>query len=52
VQGAKQVEIKVPLVIRLSGTNEAEGRAILKENGYEVAATMEEAAKKIVALTR
>ena len=52
VEGSKQVEIKVPLVIRLSGTNEAEGRAILKENGYEVAATMEEAAKKIVALTR
>ncbi len=52
VEGSKQVEIKVPLVIRLSGTNEAEGRAILKENGYEVAATMEEAAAKIVALTR
>lgn len=52
VEGSKQVEIKVPMVIRLSGTNEAEGRAILKENGYEVAATMEEAAKKIVALTR
>ncbi|MBT9587054.1 ADP-forming succinate--CoA ligase subunit beta [bacterium] len=52
VEGSRQVEIKVPLVIRLSGTNEAEGRAILKENGYEVAATMEEAAKKIVALTR
>lgn len=52
VEGSKQVEIKVPLVIRLSGTNEAEGRAILKENGYEVAETMEEAAAKIVALTR
>jgi succinyl-CoA synthetase beta subunit len=52
VEGSKQVDIKVPLVIRLSGTNEAEGRAILKENGYEVAATMEEAAKKIVALTK
>lgn len=52
VQGVKQVELKVPLVIRLSGTNEKEGRAILAENGYEVAATMEEAAKKIVALTR
>lgn len=52
VEGSKQLEIKVPLVIRLSGTNEAEGRAILKEAGYEVAATMEEAAAKIVALTR
>lgn len=52
VEGSKQVDIKVPMVIRLSGTNEAEGRQILKDNGYEVAATMEEAAKKIVALTR
>ncbi len=52
VQGVKQVELKVPLVIRLSGTNEKEGRQILQDNGYEVAATMEEAAKKIVALTR
>lgn len=52
IEGSKQVEIKVPLVIRLSGTNEAEGRAILKEAGIETAATMEEAARKIVSLTR
>ena len=52
VEGTRKVELKVPLVIRLSGTNEAEGRAILKDNGFEVAATMEEAARKIVALTR
>ena len=52
IQGSQQVEINVPLVIRLSGTNEAEGRKILADAGYEVAATMEEAAKKIVAATR
>jgi succinyl-CoA synthetase beta subunit len=52
IEGSKMVKIDRPLVIRISGTNEAEGRAILKEAGYETAATMEEAAKKIVALTR
>lgn len=52
IEGSRQVKIECPLVIRLSGTNEAEGRAILKEAGIETAATMEEAAKKIVQLTR
>jgi succinyl-CoA synthetase beta subunit len=52
IEGSKTAGIKVPLVIRLSGTNEAEGRQILKDAGIECAATMEEAAKKIVALTR
>lgn len=52
IEGTKVLNIDRPLVIRLSGTNEAEGRAILKEAGIETAATMEEAATKIVALTR
>lgn len=52
VEGTKVLNLDKPLVIRLSGTNEAEGRAILKEAGIETAATMEEAARKIVALTR
>jgi succinyl-CoA synthetase beta subunit len=52
IEGSNRVEIKVPLVIRLSGTNEAEGRAILTEAGISTAATMEEAARKIVQLTR
>lgn len=52
VEGSKALEIKVPLVIRLSGTNEEEGRRILHDNGFETAATMEEAARKIVQLTR
>lgn len=52
IEGTKVLDIDRPLVIRLSGTNEAEGRAILKEAGIETAATMEEAATKIVALTR
>ncbi len=52
IEGTKVLNVDRPLVIRLSGTREEEGRAILKEAGIETAATMEEAAKKIVALTR
>lgn len=42
--------IGVPLVARLTGTNEAEGRAILKEHGIIMASTTEEAAKAVVGL--
>lgn len=52
IEGTKVLSIDKPLVIRLSGTNEEEGRKILADNGIETAATMEEAAQKIVALTR
>jgi len=52
VDGSKELDIRVPLVIRLSGTNEDEGRRILAEHGYETAATMHEAARRIVQLTR
>lgn len=52
IEGTKVLNIDRPLVIRLSGTREAEGREILKAAGIETAETMEEAAKKIVALTR
>lgn len=52
IEGTKVLNIDRPLVIRLSGTREAEGRAILNAAGIETAETMEEAATKIVALTR
>ncbi len=52
IEGTKVLNIDRPLVIRLSGTREAEGREILKAAGIETAETMEEAATKIVALTR
>lgn len=52
VAGTKVLSIDKPLVIRLSGTNEEEGRKILADAGIETAATMEEAATKIVAMTR
>lgn len=46
------LKMTLPLVVRLSGTNEEEGRAILKENGIEPGASGWEAAQKIVGMTR
>jgi succinyl-CoA synthetase beta subunit len=52
VQARDNLEMRLPLVVRLSGTNEEEGRAILKENGIEPGASGWEAARRIVELTR
>jgi succinyl-CoA synthetase beta subunit len=41
---------KIPLVIRLTGTNEAEGRRILAEAGMTPVETMDEGARKAVEL--
>jgi len=46
------LKMKLPLVVRLSGTREEEGREILRENGIEPGVSGWEAAKKIVELTR
>jgi succinyl-CoA synthetase beta subunit len=43
---------KVPLVVRLTGTNEKEGRAILAGAGIASVETMDEGAAKAVALAR
>ena len=51
VEARDQLQMKVPLVVRLSGTNEAEGKAILRENGIEPGDNGWEAAQKIVAMT-
>jgi succinyl-CoA synthetase beta subunit len=52
VQARDRLAMELPLVVRLSGTNEEEGRAILKEHGVEPGASGWEAAQKIVELTR
>jgi succinyl-CoA synthetase beta subunit len=52
VEARRNLDMKLPLVVRLSGTNEAEGKAILRENGIEPGDNGWEAAEKIVALTR
>jgi succinyl-CoA synthetase beta subunit len=44
--------MKLPLVVRLSGTRAEEGRGILKQNGIEPGVSAWEAAQRIVELTR
>ncbi len=50
VTAIKQNPLKVPLVIRLTGTNEEVAVKILKENGLSAMTDMDEAVKKAVAL--
>jgi malate-CoA ligase subunit beta len=51
VQAVKSIDLKVPLVCRLSGTNVEEGRKILNDSGLPIimAETLQEAADKAVA---
>ena len=42
----------IPIVVRLSGTNAAEGLAILKETGLPTVGSMSEAAKKAIELSK
>ncbi len=44
----KQIDITVPMVVRLIGTNEEEGRRILTDAGFEVASGLSEAVEKVV----
>ncbi|MFP4191797.1 MAG: ADP-forming succinate--CoA ligase subunit beta [Candidatus Hydrogenedentota bacterium] len=41
-------DVSVPIVVRLVGTNEAEGRAMLEQTGIVTAATLEEGAREAV----
>jgi succinyl-CoA synthetase beta subunit len=52
VTARDRLQMKLPLVVRLSGTREEEGRTILRQNGIEPGANAWEAAQKIVALTK
>jgi succinyl-CoA synthetase beta subunit len=49
VEAAKKVELKLPMVVRLEGTNVEEGRKILQESGltFEVTTTFDDAAQKV-----
>ena len=53
IDAAKEVQIKLPVVVRLQGTNAEEGRKLLLESGLkvDVATDLWEAAQKIVAMT-
>jgi succinyl-CoA synthetase beta subunit len=49
VEAAKRIEMKLPMVVRLEGTNVEDGRRILTESGlkFDVATTFEDAAQKV-----
>jgi succinyl-CoA synthetase beta subunit len=51
VAAAREVNLKVPLVVRMKGTNEDLGKKILKDSGLPIisADNMADAAKKVVA---
>jgi succinyl-CoA synthetase beta subunit len=49
VQATQQFPLKVPIVIRLTGTNEREGIEILKKAGFAGVGDMDEAVKQAVA---
>jgi malate-CoA ligase subunit beta len=51
IQAVKQIDLKVPLVVRLSGTNVEAGRKIIADSGLPIilASTLKEAAEKAVA---
>jgi succinyl-CoA synthetase beta subunit len=52
VAAARDLGIKVPIVIRMEGTNVEQGRQVLKDSGFNftVADGMKDAAEKVVAL--
>lgn len=52
LRAKKKVDFIKPIVIRLVGTNEEEGRCILVEAGIHVLDSMEEAAKKAVEMSK
>jgi succinyl-CoA synthetase beta subunit len=49
VQATQQFPLKVPIVIRLTGTNEREGIEILRKAGFSALGDMDEAVKQAVA---
>ena len=52
VGAAKNLGVKVPVVVRLEGTNVEEGQCVIRESGlnFTVAGGMKDAAEKVVAL--
>ncbi|MFO8233767.1 MAG: succinate--CoA ligase subunit beta, partial [Longimonas sp.] len=49
IQAAKNIDLNVPLIVRLQGTNAEEGKALLDESGLELrsAVLLKEAADKV-----
>lgn len=54
IAACKAVNLQVPLVVRMKGTNEAEGKKLLADSGLPIisADTMADAAQKVVAAVK
>ncbi len=52
VEAFKESDRRIPVVVRMLGTNEEEGRRILEEHGYKVYTEADEAVRKAVELSR
>jgi succinyl-CoA synthetase beta subunit len=54
VEAARSIGVKVPVVVRLEGTNVERGREVIEQSGlgFEVASGMKDAAEKVVARAR
>lgn len=52
LEAFRQITSEIPIVIRLTGTNEKQGRALLQGTHFHVAETMGEATAKAVELTK
>lgn len=54
VEAAKKVEVKVPIIIRMEGTNVELGRKILQDSGFKitVASDLADAAQKVAAVAK
>lgn len=48
LEALRQVRVEVPVVVRLAGTNEEEGRRLLADADMETASTLIEAAQRVV----
>ena len=52
VEATQEIELKVPITIRLTGTNEEEAVKILETAGFSAMTDMDEAVKKAVELAK
>ena len=54
IAAAKELSLKVPLVVRLEGTNVEKGKEILSKSGLKITAAddLADAAKKVVAAAK
>jgi succinyl-CoA synthetase beta subunit len=54
VEAARELDVKIPIVVRMEGTNVEQGKQILKDSGlnFGLADGMKDAAEKVVALAK